>query len=332
MKTALGLRAATEPIEARGLDRGQVKLMVSGPGPRQHLRFHQLDEVLHAGDLLVVNDSATLAAALPVRTLDEERLWLHLSTRLGPGHWIAELRDQGHGKRTGEVGELVLPDGSRLRPGAPYLGSPRLFHCRSEFGPDYLRRWGQPIRYPYLRGRFPLSAYQTVFAVSGAGEGSAEMPSAGRAFDRELLGRLQQRGVGVAAITLHTGVGSLEQDERPYPEFYRVPADTAARLQRARRVIAVGTSVVRALESSGGGAAQGWTDLVIERPQQLRVVDDLISGFHPPDASHLKMLGALAGRSRLQADYESAARHGYLSHEFGDLHLLRTGGGRRSLK
>ena len=157
------------------------------------------------------------------------------------------------------------------------------------------------------------------------------MPSAGRAFTPRLITRLVAAGIDVAPLVLHTGVSSLEAGERPHAEWFRIPLFTAARINLARelgrRVIAVGTTVVRALESATGENGrvrerEGWTDLVIEPDTPIRSLDGLLSGFHDSDSSHLAMLAAFAGRDLLERSYEEAARGGYLWHEFGDLHLL----------
>jgi S-adenosylmethionine:tRNA ribosyltransferase-isomerase len=157
------------------------------------------------------------------------------------------------------------------------------------------------------------------------------MPSAGRAFTPELIARLTAGGILIVPLLLHTGVASLEAHEPPYMEFYRVPAETAAVVNLARelggRVIAVGTTVVRALETvtdrdRRARAGEGWTDLVITPARGLRAVDGLLTGFHEPRASHLLMLETIAGRDHLAHAYAEALRAGYLWHEFGDLHLI----------
>jgi S-adenosylmethionine:tRNA ribosyltransferase-isomerase len=192
----------------------------------------------------------------------------------------------------------------------------------------HLSRHGHPIRYGYVPGRWPLSAYQTVYASQ---PGSAEMPSAGRPFTPGLLTRLVAGGVLVAPVTLHTGLSSLERHEAPHPERYDVPAASARLVDAVRgwggRVIAVGTTVVRALETaaaSGDGVRPGggWTDLVVGPDRPLRVVDGLITGWHEPEASHLQLLEAVAGARLLQRSYREALDEGYLWHEFGDSHLI----------
>ena len=193
----------------------------------------------------------------------------------------------------------------------------------------YLEAHGEPIRYGYVGKRWPLSDYQNVYATE---PGSAEMPSAGRPFTEALITRLLARGVLIAPITLHTGVSSPERHEGPFPEYYTIPAATASLLQAAQgwggRIIAVGTTVVRALETMADEdewavrSARGWTDLRITPERGVWLVDGLITGWHEPEASHLEMLEALAGRELLERCYDAALGHGYLWHEFGDSHLI----------
>jgi S-adenosylmethionine:tRNA ribosyltransferase-isomerase len=179
-----------------------------------------------------------------------------------------------------------------------------------------------------VRDPWPLSAYRTVYATE---EGSAEMPSAGRAFTPEIVTRLVAAGVGVAPVVLHSGVSSPEAHEPPIPEWFRVPAATARWVNATRgdgsAVVAVGTTVVRALETvtDGRGAAhpgEGWTELVVGPERGVRVIDGLLTGWHEPEASHLRLLEAVAGRELLLRSYREALAHRYLWHEFGDLHLV----------
>jgi S-adenosylmethionine:tRNA ribosyltransferase-isomerase len=192
----------------------------------------------------------------------------------------------------------------------------------------YAARFGAPIRYGYVRKSWPLSFYQTIFAGES---GSAEMPSAGRGFTHEMVERLKRNGVHIVPVTLHAGVSSLESHEPPYPERYRVPELTANVVNAARadgaRIVAVGTTVVRALETAADEdgnvkSKTGWTDLVITPERGLRVVDAILTGLHEPRASHLSMLEALAGRDHIALAYDAAIQNHYLWHEFGDLHLI----------
>jgi S-adenosylmethionine:tRNA ribosyltransferase-isomerase len=338
---------AGEPPEARGLMRDEVRLMVSYASDDRviHSRFRDLEDFLEAGDVLVINTSGTMNAALEAEREDGTELELHLSTRLPADLWIVELRrpapaatEPFHHATSGET--LRLPEGATVTLHAPYpggstqSGGSRL--CLSSLNlprplDEYLDRHGFPIRYGYVRENWPVNYYQTVYATE---TGSAEMPSAGRAFTPELITRLISRGVQFAPLILHTGVASLGDDEPPYEEFYRVPPQTARLVNAARaagrRVVAVGTTVVRALETvtDDDGIAHpgdGWTRLVVTPGCGIRSVSAMLTGLHEPRSSHLAMLEALAGREHLRISYREALREGYLWHEFGDLHLILTG-------
>lgn len=334
---------AREPPEARGIARDEVRLLVASrhDGELTHARFRGLPCFFDPGDLLVVNTSGTLPAALPA--WDEE--WqglIHLSTRLPGDLWLVEPRRAvGNGSRPepeGRAGSrLRLPGGGTADLLTPYPADrdPTMAHrlwvaVLSLPGRllAYLARHGQPIRYLDMQRAWPLEAYQTVYATE---PGSAEMPSAGRAFTPEVLTALMAHGVGLAPLVLHTGVSSPETHEPPYPEWYRVPMDTADRVNATRaagrRVIAVGTTVTRALETMTDDRGrvhpgEGWTELVITPERGTRAVGGLLTGWHEPQASHLGLLEAVAGRPLLEASYAAALDAGYRWHEFGDLHLL----------
>ncbi|MER6348344.1 S-adenosylmethionine:tRNA ribosyltransferase-isomerase [Streptomyces sp. NPDC001595] len=337
-----GERSARLPAEQRGpgLDRDAVRLLVSRGTEVSHHSFAALPRLLRAGDLLVVNTSPTLAAAADGR-IGHARVVVHFSARGDDGRWAVELRDpDGTGttraRAVGPAGAGVrLAGGLRLVLEEPLsAASGRLWWARAA-GADVravLREHGRPIRYSYTERDQPLSVYQTVFALPSAdGEGSAEMPSAARPFTARTVAELVSRGVGFAPVTLHTGVASAEAHEPPYPERFVVP-ETSARLVEAvraggGRVIAVGTTAVRAVESAVGAdgvvrARAGWSDLVVTPERGVRVVDGLLTGLHEPEASHLLMLRAVAGRAAVDRGYEEARRGGYLWHEFGDVHLL----------
>jgi S-adenosylmethionine:tRNA ribosyltransferase-isomerase len=345
---------AHEPPEARGMTRDSVALMVSrtATGEISHHAFADLADLLLPGDLLVVNNSGTLPAAV---ALDGE-MTVHFSTAMPEGDWLVELRS-GHGAATvpfggGQAGQkLVLPGGALLTLTTRFTR--RLWRARlSTAVIPYLLRHGAPIRYSYVPVPWSLQAYQTVFATR---PGSAEMPSAGRPFTPEIVTGLVSRGVVIAPITLHTGVSSLEGAEHPYPEPYDVPAATARLVGHTRqhggRVIAVGTTVVRALESaalgrdaagralagsslagsslagsslagSGLAGSAGWTSHVVTPETGVAVVDGLLTGLHEPRSTHLWMLGAFASDDLLGRCYLAAAEQGCRWHEFGDVHLL----------
>jgi S-adenosylmethionine:tRNA ribosyltransferase-isomerase len=328
---------AHEPPEARGLRRDDVRLLVARrrDGGIVHTQFRELPSFLAPGDLVVVNNSATLPAALHVERGDGSAFELRLSTPApnGPAsYWIVELRRGGAPFGGAHVGEcFALPFGARAEILAPYAGGKRLWLARLDLPEPveaYLQRHGTPIRYGYVPREWPLEAYQTAYAVE---PGSAEMPSAGRPLTADLVTRLVARGVLVAPITLHTGVSSPERREGPYPERFRVTEETARLVNAARDsggpVVAVGTTVVRALETVAQpdgvvAPGEGWTSLVITPERGIRVVDGLLTGWHEPDASHLDMLRAVAGDEVLRRSYAAAVKLGYLWHEFGDSHLI----------
>jgi S-adenosylmethionine:tRNA ribosyltransferase-isomerase len=330
---------ASAPAEARGLARDGVRLLVADAGGAQisHARFYELPAFLAAGDLLVINVSATLAAAVNGRRRDGAAVRVHFATRAPEldARWrVVELRSSdGASPARGRAGETIELGGAgeELELVAPYASGSRLmlaqWHGEGAVE-DLLGRCGRPIRYGYVEHEWPLSAYQNVYATV---PGSAEMPSAGRPFTPELITSLIAGGVQIAPITLHTGVSSPERHEPPFPEQYEVPASTArlvnATHRAGGRVIAVGTTVVRALESAARPdgsvtAAAGWTGLVIDSVRGVRTVDGLITGWHEPQASHLQMLAAIAGQELLERSYRSALAAGYLWHEFGDSHLV----------
>jgi S-adenosylmethionine:tRNA ribosyltransferase-isomerase len=337
---------AGEPPEVRGLARDAVRLMVSyqTSGKIIHTRFRELPDFLDPGDLVVINTSRTLKAALKASRADGAPLEIHLSTRLPADLWLVELRQpDGITSRPfsrATAGEtLSLPAGAALTIHTPYRAEQRgqagadvrLWVATLELPEpvaDYLARHGFPIRYGYIKQAWPLAYYQTVYATE---PGSAEMPSAGRAFTPELITRLVAKGVQVAPLVLHTGVASLEDHEPPYEEFYRVPLETARLVNAAKavgkRVAAVGTTVVRALETVADTdgvvhPGEGWTRRVIKPDSTLRGVNALLTGLHEPQASHLAMLQALAGLEHVHLAYAEALRERYLWHEFGDLHLI----------
>jgi S-adenosylmethionine:tRNA ribosyltransferase-isomerase len=338
---------ASEPPEARGLARDDVRLMVSrGPLPCvSHTRFTEIVDELEPGDLVVINTSGTLNAALDATRADGTKLEVHLSTHLPGDIWTLELRTPGpkgtRPFREGVAGETIaLPSDATATLLAPYAtdralpppeSGTRLWLATLALPlpvNEYLARYGFPIRYSYVPRQWSGAYYQTVYATE---VGSAEMPSAGRAFTPEVVTRLVARGIAIAPLLLHTGVSSLEDHEPPYEEYYRVPLATARAVNAThaaqRRVVAVGTTVVRALETvtDEEGMAhpgEGWTRLIVTAERGVRAVQGLLTGLHEPKASHLAMLEAIAGRRHISLAYQEALKQRYLWHEFGDLHLL----------
>ena len=335
----------SKPTEERGIRRDEVRLMVSHYQDDRfhHTQFQSIGEHLQAGDVLVFNTSATLPAALSATNKMGKDLRVHLSTQRSEDYWVIEIREvtatgatqRYHGSQSKEF--LTLKEGGSLELVQPYYANATekehlqlwiaRFHL-AESTEAYLNKNGKPIRYGYQKKNYPLAYYQTVFARE---KGSAEMPSAGRAFTESLVTQLVTQGIHFAPLLLHTGVASLELAERPYEEFYQVPSSTAqlVNLARAegRRIIAVGTTAIRALETvtniygeTQGGS--GWTDTFITPQRGHYGIDGLITGFHEPKASHLLMLETLSGRSHLELSYQLALQEKYQWHEFGDLHLL----------
>jgi S-adenosylmethionine:tRNA ribosyltransferase-isomerase len=349
---------AHEPPEAPGGRstngrRDGVSLMRSvGVDAPTHHPFAELPDLLEPGDLVVVNTSATVPAALDATLPDGHALVVHASTELPGGLWMIEPRRRLPGGSTAPLElppvttTITLAGGRTLQLLRRAPGSRRLWIAAldeapapdrpSTDGPGHdqpgllplLQAHGRPIRYPYVTQDWPIEAYQSVFGVV---PGSAEMPSASRPFTADTVAGLVRRGVGVVPITLHTGVSSLEGHELPYPERYLVPASTAASVNAARatggRIVAIGTTVVRALESAADAQgtvhpADGWTERVITPATGVRVVQGLLTGWHEPAATHLAMLEAVAGRDALLLAYREAFAAGYRWHEFGDSHLL----------
>lgn len=331
-------REATAPPERRGLRRDGVRLLVATPRETGHATFDRLGQYLRAGDLLVVNTSATLPAALD-GTWQARPVVVHLSTRRDDGTWVVELRrPDGRGPVWDAAAEeevVVAGDGTVRLLGPDVADGDvrgvRLWRAALDLpGPTsaHLQRHGRPITYGHLTAPYPLEDHQTIFARH---PGSAEMASAARPFTPRLVTDLVSRGIGIAPVTLHAGVSSPEAGEPPRPERFEVPASTAAHVEQTRRtggrVVAVGTTVTRALESATDRRghvrpAHGWTDLVLGPDRPAVVVGGLVTGWHEPGASHLRLLEAVAGRELVERAYAAALAGEYLWHEFGDSALL----------
>ena len=326
---------ASTPIETERGTRDAVRLLVTTPAGNRHATFAELPRFLSAGDLLVANESATLAASLqahgPAGTYT-----LDLSTRYADRLWLAEPRwDSAHpGPMPIQPGEEARMDGATVRYIAPYPGIPRLWFIRSDRPLEpILERAGVPIHYGYVQKIWPLDAYQSLFSRV---PGSAEMPSAARPITPRIQEALEAGGVRFTSVVLHSGVSSLEietdsvEQQAVYPEPFQVSRDTAELVNRTReeghRVVAIGTTVVRALESAwtldGLRPRQGFTRLFVHPGNPVRSVDGLLTGFHDPVTSHLAMLAALIGLPRVMGAYREAIANGYRWHEFGDSHLI----------
>lgn len=332
------------PTEVRNINRDEVKLMVSNRknDDIQHTQFKHIADYLDTGDVLVVNTSGTIKAALNIILPNGQKGSIHLSNQLTDQQWLVEIR-QNRGRQTKRFYDMekdsIIPltnDGimhiiAPFYPPSIAAKHLQLWIVRFELPLpifDYLNQYGLPIRYTHTPKHYPIDYYQTIFANEW---GSAEMPSAGRAFTPEIITKLVIKGVQFAPILLHTGVASLELNEKPYPEFYKVSPTTASIInwakQKGRRIIAVGTTAVRAIETvtNKAGKVQAgmdWTNLYITPERGLHTINGLLTGFHEPNASHLLMLSALAQATHLQKCYDTAIAQQYQWHEFGDLHLI----------
>jgi S-adenosylmethionine:tRNA ribosyltransferase-isomerase len=329
------------PTEERGIARDEVRLLVSNHDGNdiQHRKFKALPDYLEEGDVLVVNNSATVAAALPILLESGQAARLHLSTQLDNFHWLVEIRvvqsNQSKRWREGTPGQSFnLPGGGQATLIAPFYQDSRQLHLWKINlvlplpWQEYLQQFGLPIKYQNLDRGYPLDYYQTFFSTV---PGSAEMPSAARGFTPEMIENLLLKGIQIIPITLHTGVSSLETGEMPYPESVLISPLNAARINLAKaqgkRIIAVGTTAVRAIETATDSQGKvtdfnGQSELYIQPGYQMKVIDGLLTGFHEPEASHLYMLQALASKQHLRKAYAAAIQQGYYWHEFGDLHLI----------
>jgi S-adenosylmethionine:tRNA ribosyltransferase-isomerase len=330
---------APAPAESRGVPRDRVRLLVASPGGIVHAHFRDLPDHLRAGDVVVVNNSATVAGEVDADLAGRGPVVLHVAMPLDDGSWVVEVRSAPDARRavldaapgdrlvTGPV-EVVLAEPYPRTGSSPTGAGNRLWRA-AVTGPleEHLVARGRPIAYGYLDSRYPLAAYQSVFSTR---PGSAEMPSAGRPFTQGIVTALVSKGIAVAPITLHTGVSSQEAGEAPQAERFEVPEATARLVNAVRagggRVVAVGTTVTRALESAVEDgrvvARSGWTSRVVTPADPPRVVSGLVTGWHDPQASHLLLVEAVAGAELTQRAYDAAVAAGYLWHEFGDAALL----------
>lgn len=323
---------ASTPAEYRGMKRDHVRLLTldSVTGENFHHHFYQLDSILREGDLLVLNNSRTLPAVLQGRK-GGQTIEIRLSHKVTDQEWEALIVGD-----VCTVGEKIYLPGELT---ATIIGtgneSPLVILSFSKSGLelyDAIYRYGEPLHYEYIKTPWPLEMYQTVYASV---PGSVEMPSAGRAISYGLLQKLKQKGVNIAYLQLHAGLSYYGNERWPNPtnhvEAYSIPEETAELVNETKRnngrVIAVGTTVVRALETAVTNegvveAQEGTTRLYIQKGYPLRAVDGLLTGFHEPEASHLDLLSAFIDEEILMKTYEEVLSAGYLWHEFGDMNLI----------
>ena len=335
---------AQVPVEPRDaarlliLDRGR-----SGPG-RPHLRhgtFAQLGELLHAGDLLVANDSRVIRARLPATrsTGGAAEVLLLRPMDDGSGRWEALVRPS---RRVAVGDPLVLRSGDTIEVGERLGGGTRAVR----FARDPLAVMevaGEMPLPPYIRDRSSEpERYQTIYARP---PGSAAAPTAGLHFTQSLLAALAAQGVRRANVTLHVGLdtfrpleGDFVDEHRIHREWYEIPRATARAMPAARRgggrIVAVGTTTMRVLETRAhGGPDSGWSELYITPPYDFRAVDALITNFHLPRSSLLLLVTAFVqagmrratpfeARDTLLAAYQKALDEGYRFFSFGDAMLI----------
>ena len=328
---------ATAPPEERGSGRDDVRMMVAhrSSGILVDDRFPNLGSYLRPGDALVVNTSATIPAAVDALAEDGTPLRAHIAGPAAGGLWQVEVRAIRPSGGT-EPGPDLAPQTLRM-PGVATLQllarnprTPRLWIAAfdgAEEMLDYLDHHGHPIRYG-TGADWPLDAHQTVFA---AHPGSAEMPSAARPFTAEMVTSLISSGIAIVPVLLHAGVSSYETAEAPGEERFEVSASSAAMMNSVRasggRLIAVGTTVVRALETVADDLGllhpgRGVTDIVITPARPTRAADGLLTGWHEPRSSHLDLLESLLPRPLMRDVYDEATVRNYRWHEFGDLLLV----------
>ncbi|QHT69946.1 S-adenosylmethionine:tRNA ribosyltransferase-isomerase [Rhodocytophaga rosea] len=329
-----------QPTEERELLRDEVRLLVTtGSGKISHGLFHNISDYINPGDVLVVNTSATIPSALAVTLPDGSEGVIHLSNQINAQQWLIEIRSIRGNKtvrwKAGEPGMVFrLPGDASITVDERFYANKQLLDLwlatlrLSQPVEDYLAAHAFPIQYEKINHRYPLAYYQTFFSFH---PGSAEMPSAGRGFTSQVVDKLLEKGVVFAPVLLHTGVSSLEENEAPYPEYMEISPISAAIINAAKsrgnRIIAVGTTAIRAIESAAGTDGmlrpyRGNTSLFIDENYSLKITDALLTGFHEPRASHLHMLQALAGMDHLELAYQAAIAADYYWHQFGDLHLI----------
>ncbi|WP_421382272.1 S-adenosylmethionine:tRNA ribosyltransferase-isomerase [Bacillus salacetis] len=318
------------PAERRGRGRDDVRLMIMNGEKVHHERFSSLPDFLEEGDLLIFNNSRTIPAVLKAAACNRE-VEIRLSRQLDDNRWEALI----WGGLFPACDELHLPNGVKAVIHGNGNEKPLVTLQFSLGGVelmDYIYKHGEPIRYEYIDSAWTLDAYQTAYASV---PGSVEMASAGRAFSWKMFETLKAKGIKTAFLTLHTGLSYYGNDRWPnpnkHPEAFHIPQETAELINSARkangRVIAVGTTVVRALETAADengyiNETEGITNLYIKNDHQLKAVDGLVTGLHEPEATHLEMLSAFTYEHQLFEAYREALKRGYLWHEFGDMNLI----------
>lgn len=319
-----------ERIAQEAAPRGESRLLVlDREGPGRHSRIRDLPSLLRPGDLLVLNDTRVIPARLYGQRPSGGRMEILLIERRGEREWDALVKP---GRRA-QPGTVIGFDGGLSAEVIDKREDGRHLLRFSEPVEPHLDRLGHIPLPPYIhRADTPedRERYQTVYARH---PGSVAAPTAGLHFNEELLREIEAAGVEIARVTLHVGIGTFKpvsaeriEEHRMESERYEIGEETAAALRRARRVVAVGTTVVRTLESAArDGEVQsgsGSTALFITPGYQFRVVDALLTNFHLPRSTLLMLVSAFAGRERVLAAYEEAIRESYRFYSYGDAMLV----------
>lgn len=328
------------PPEFYGRERDDVKLLTIDrrTGLYSSSPFVQLPRFLKTDDLLVFNDSALVPSSVAVfETASGEKGFLNIGTSRKQGRILVEPRPKSFNRLlgTGPIEMVILGGSQRIRLEERHDAFNRFFWATTELDETNFRQmlysYGSPVTYDHVPFKLPLEFYKTLYSRN---PGSAEFPSASRPFTHRVMAGLRDRGVETCTITLHCNLSPLEpsefgQSDALLPEQYTIPPETADTLNEAlssgRRLIAVGTSVVRALESAYRGkivSGSSQTDLFIRPGHEIRSVAGLITGLHDPESSHIEMISAFLDDSVLRSAYSTAASIGYEWHEFGDLSLI----------
>lgn len=328
------------PPEFYGRERDEVKLLAidTKSGTYSSVPFTDIPGLLRRGDLLVFNNSMLIPSSVPVFDNTTGRNgYLNFGTSWKEGMILAEPRPKSFNRLLGaaERDVTIIGPGAGMTLKGRHKAFQRFVWAGAESGEmqlsDMLLKYGAPLTYDHIPFKLPLEYYRTAFSTI---PGSVEFPSAGRPFSRRVLEMLRKRGVGTAEITIHCNLSPLEPSEFDgssslLEERYVISHAAAEAINGAReaggRVIAVGTSVVRALEASYDGRAvprSAETDLFIRPGHKIKSVDGLVTGMHDPESSHVEMISSFVDDSLLQSAYSTALSLGFQWHEFGDLSLV----------
>jgi S-adenosylmethionine:tRNA ribosyltransferase-isomerase len=313
---------AQRPPERR--DQSRLFVLRRSTGQFEHAQFSDLPNYVAPGDVMVFNDSKVIPARLRPMTQVSEML---LVEELGPNDWWAMLRPA----KRGQIGTIIgvtdtisatvtaINDEGHRR--VTFSGVSNILDALPAIGemplPPYIKRHGDST---------DVDRYQTVFAKES---GSVAAPTAGLHFTPDTLQRLRDRGIQTGSVTLHVGVGTFApvrsetiEEHTMHEERFVVPQQTTTLIESATRVIAVGTTTVRVLESTGGKAGQGRTRIFIRPPFEFQVVDAMLTNFHLPRSTLLMLVSAFAGRELILAVYAEAVRQRYRFFSYGDAMLI----------